>query len=170
MNLVPIVCTWTGEAWEPLQHFRTRCAEALEVGGRYRLEVRQERSQASHSHYFAAVNEAWVNLPDNQAERFPSSEHLRKYALIRAGYRDERSISCSTKAEAQRVAAFVKPVDDHAIVLVREQLVVIYTAKSQSAGAMNKREFEESKAAVLQILAGMIGVQVAELKERGRAA
>lgn len=58
------------------------------VGQVYFLEHREERSSASHAHYFACVADAWMNLPDALAERFPTPEALRKYALIMTGYRD----------------------------------------------------------------------------------
>src|SRR3546814_9642927 len=59
--------------------------------------------------------------------RFATPDHLRRWALIRAGYRDERSIVCASKAEAQRLAAFIKPMDDYAVVLVSEAVVKVCT-------------------------------------------
>jgi hypothetical protein len=140
------------------------------VGQTYPLIVHEERSTASHSHYFAAVNEAWKNLPEDEAERFPTSEHLRKWALIKAKYADERSVVCSTKAEAQRVAAFVKPLDDYAVVIVSGATVSMFTAKSQSARAMDKAEFQKSKQDVLDIVAAMIQVTPKELSSNVGAA
>jgi hypothetical protein len=126
---------------------------------------------ASHNQYFAAVTEAWKNLPEEYADQFPSVDHLRKWCLIKAGYRDERTIACSSKAEAQRIAAFIKPMDSFAVVVVREATVAVYTAKSQSMKAQGKKDFQESKAAVLEILAGMIGTSSETLKNNaGQAA
>lgn len=127
-------------------------------GESYRLGVIEERSANSHSHYFAALNEAWMNLPDDMAERFPTVEHLRKYALIQAGFRDERSIACASKAEALRIAAFIKPMDGYAVVIVREAVVTVLTAKSQSMKAMGKEDFQQSKQKVLDLVSVMIGV------------
>jgi hypothetical protein len=118
---------------------------------------------ASHRHFFAAVYDAWLNLPEKEAERFASADHLRKYALIRAGFRDERTLTCASKAEALRVAAFVKPMDDYAIVAVSEAVVRVYTAKSQNLRAMGRKVFAESKDAVLEVLAGMIEVDREQL-------
>jgi len=147
---------WDGEAMRPM---RSRLADReYVVGEKYRLGVIEDRSANSHSHYFAALHEAWTNLPDDQAERFPTVEHLRKYALIQSGFRDERSIACASKAEALRVAAFIKPMDEYAVVIVREAVVLVYTAKSQSMKAMGKAAFQESKSKVLEIVSIMIGV------------
>ena len=98
---------------------------ALVVGEEYRVDPEEERSIASHNHFFMAVNEAWRNLPEHLTEQFPTSESLRKRALIKAGYFDSRSIACSTKAEALRVAAFVRPMDEHAVVVVSKAVVSV---------------------------------------------
>ncbi|MDO8534121.1 MAG: hypothetical protein Q7S17_05190 [Xanthobacteraceae bacterium] len=134
------------------------------VGETYWMVPHEERSTASHAHYFAAVNEAWQNLSDEQALRFPTAEHLRKWALIEAGYRDERSIVASSKAEAQRLAAFIKPMDEYAVVTVTDAVVRAYTAQSQSYRAMNRKTFQESKDKVLAVVAGLIGVTADELR------
>ena len=86
---------------------------------------------------------------------------MRKWALIRTGFRDERSIVCASKAEAERVAAFVKPMDDFAIVIAHEASVLVYTAKSQSMKAMGAKEFQRSKEAVLDYCQGMIDARAA---------
>lgn len=137
----------------------------------YRLGVIEERSANSHSHFFAALNEAWQNLPEALAEQFPTVEHLRKYALIKAGFYDEKSLVCSSKAEAQRLAAFVKPMDGYAVVTVSEAVVRVFTAKSQSKRAMGAKDFQDSKQKVLDLVSAMIGSSSAQLaKNAGRAA
>lgn len=161
----PIAFRWTGEAMVPSH--QVVADRHFVIGERYTLIQHEERSQASHAHFFACVADVWQNLPEAEAERFSTAEHLRKWCLIKAGYRDERTIVASSKAEAQRIAAFIKPMDEFAIVTVSEATVVVYTAKSQSLKAMGKREFQASKDAVLQIAAEMIGAQPDQL---GRAA
>jgi hypothetical protein len=131
------------------------------------LELSANRSLATHNHFFAALADAHANLPHDLADRWPTSEHLRKYALIRTGYRDERSIIAASKAEARRVAAFIKPMDEFAVVSVHDAAVVVWTAKSQSMKAMGKKAFGESKNAVLSFVAELIGVTPEQL---GKAA
>lgn len=154
----PLIFEWTGEAMVPLPRFRKAADEAFVVHERYRMTIEEERSMRSHRHYFAMLHDAWMNLPEDQAERFPTSEHLRKWCLIRAGYSDERSIVCASKAEAQRVAAFIRPIDSYAIVTVSEAVVRVFTAQSQSVKAMGHKVFQQSKDKVLEIAAGLIGV------------
>lgn len=167
----PIRCLWDGEAFVPERRFGPLCDRHFIVGEAYPLVVQEQRSQASHSHYFAALHDAWANLPEHLAERFVTAEHLRRYALIKAGYRDERTIVAASKAEALRLAAFVRPMDEFAVVTVSEAVVTVYTAKSQSLRAMGRADFQASKDAVLGIVADMIGTAPATLRrEAGRAA
>jgi hypothetical protein len=139
------------------------------IGEEYTLVEEEQRSMASHGHYFASISECWRSLPEAGAERFPTSESLRKYALIKAGYRDERSIACASKDEARRLAAFIKPMDDFAVVIVSDATVTVYTAKSQAMRAMGKKVFAESKDAVLRVLSEMLGVDVGQIPQREAA-
>lgn len=171
MNTAPLTTRWTGEALQPIGRSAKEADAYFVIGQTYRIVEHQERSQASHNHFFAAVHEAWSNLSDEQFERWPSAEHLRKWALVKAGYFDERSIVCASKAEAARVAAFVKPMDEFAIVTVSLAVVRVFTAKSQSTKAMGRKDFNESKQKVLDVIAGLIGVSTGDLRENaGRAA
>lgn len=163
----PIIFQWDGDAMRPIRSFTRLANEQFVVGQEYRLVQEAGRSKRSHDHYFACVEDAWQNLPERWDGRFPTADHLRKFALIRAGYRDERSIVASNKAEAQRVAAFVKPMDEFAVVVVTEAVVTVYTAKSQSRKAMGGPVFQKSKQDTLDVLAEMVGVKATDF---GRAA
>lgn len=162
-----VPCRWDGRALVPL---RADLARAELVAGEIYIAVPPGgRSQASHNHYFAAVAEAWRNLPDAAAANMPTPEHLRKFALIKAGYRDIRSIVCASRAEALRLAAFIRPMDEYAVVTVSGAAVSVATAQSQSIRAMGKAEFEASKAAVLDVVAEMIGITVDDLSQNASA-
>lgn len=159
MSNTPIAMQWDGEVMVPASPFwAARANKAFAVGETYRMAEHHERSQASHNHYFAAVNEAWKNLPDYLLAEYPTAEHLRKKILIQCGYADERSIVLASKQEAQKVAAFVKPADDYSIVVVRDDVVRVYSAKSQSLKAMGKADFALSKQAVLDKLDDLLNV------------
>lgn len=167
----PVPCVWNGEAFEPLKRFAQHCDRVYAVGELYPLVVHEERSAESHKHYFAAVNEAWKNLPhDVTAERFPTAEHLRKWALIKAGYADVMPIACASRAEALRAAAMARGLDEFAVVAIVGATVQIYRAQSQSQRAMGKKAFQESKTRVLDIVAAMIGVDSATLTANTRRA
>jgi hypothetical protein len=168
---LPIYTRWTGEAFVPLGRSKAECDATRVVGEVYRLIDHHDRSEASHNHYFAALTDAWRNLPEDQSERFPTPEYLRKWALIQCGFRDERSIVCGSNDMALRIAAFIKPMDEYAVVIVVHSVVRVYTAKSQSMRAMGKEDFQASKEAVLGYVAAMIGTTADELaKNAGQAA
>ena len=165
----PIVFEFDGEVMRPQQRYAWQARRLFAVGAAYPLVIHEERSDATHRHYFAAINEAWKNLPEALSKKHPSAEHLRRWALVKAGYADERSIVCDSNAEALKVAAFIKPMDDYAVVIVRDEVVRVFTAKSQSARAMDKKSFQESKSAVLEIVAELIGVDVQTLSSNSNS-
>jgi len=167
----PIRAVWDGESFTPRGRY-TRIADAhYVIGQEYQLVEHQDRSAKSHRHFFAEVREAWLNLPDEMAERFPSPEHLRAYALIKGGFCDTQTYVCGSRAEALRWAANLRPIDEYSIITVEGSTVIRYTAQSQSMRAMGKRTFQDSKNAVLDVLAAMLDVAPATLSENaGRAA
>jgi hypothetical protein len=57
--------------------------------------------------------------------------------------------------------------DDFAVVIVREAVVLVWTAKSQSVKAMGAKDFQQSKSDVLDFLADLIGVSSDELAKHG---
>ena len=161
----PLAFRWDGEHMTPL---RPKTAdEHFVIGQIYVLSELEDRSPQSHRHYFAALREAWSNLPEAAAKRFQSPEALRKFALISCGYADQRQIVAASKAQAETLATFVGSCLPYAVVTVEERVVTVFTAHSQSRGAMSKARFAASKDAVLGFVAGMIGVKPEDL---GRAA
>ncbi|CAN7453175.1 hypothetical protein LJR235_002926 [Pararhizobium sp. LjRoot235] len=125
-----------GEFKAPSPHWAREADKEFVVGENYRLAEHHDRSDATHAHYFAVVNETWHSLPDGLMDEYPTAEHLRKKMLVKCSYADERSIVCASKQEARRVAAFIRPMDQYAVVSVREAVVRVYTAQSQSYKAM----------------------------------
>jgi hypothetical protein len=158
---------WNGAVLIPL---RPDAAGAMfQVNGRYHLEAHFERSSARHRAYFAQLNEAWHSLPESGRDELPSPEHLRKFALIKTGWRNERNLVLGSNKEALRVAAFFAPLDEFAMVLPQGHRVVIWTAKSQSYRSMERDDFNRSMDDVLAYVANLIGVTRAELEEASAA-
>lgn len=167
----PIAVRWDGDAFVPIsQRFARQADKDFVIGEVYHMVVEEPRSANSHKHYFAAITEAWRNLPESMDGRFPTADHLRSFALCMTGYRDERHIVCSSRAEALRLAAFIRPMDEFAIVSVDAACVTVWTAKSQNLRAMNKATFQASKTAVLAYLADMLSVPADVLRRQGEAA
>lgn len=161
MHTTPVLLQYDGDGiFVPCSPFHARSADKhYVVGERYRMVEQHERSDVSHNHFFASIKNGFDNLPDDLHEDFPTTEHLRKKALIRKGYCDERSIVCASKAEALRLAGFIRPMDDYAIVTARESVVRVWTAKSQSKRAMGAAEFQKSKQDVLDFIDDLLGVE-----------
>ena len=171
-TIPPVQFAWDGESMTPTTPFMARLADQhFVIGAEYRLVEDHARTEKTHNHYFASVADAWRTLPEHLAEEYPTAEHLRKKALIRCGYADERTIVCASKAEAQRVAAFVRPMDHYAIVTVNEATVRVYTAQSQSKRAMGAKAFQQSKTDVFAFLDRLLGVPTGDTKRHaGQAA
>lgn len=168
-----IACTWTGREFVPARRFIERAEREFIIGPAYWLNIEAERTEKSHKHEFAWLREAWKQIPDDLAEAYPTSEHLRKRALIQAGFFDEQIIDAGSNAAALRVAQGIRaiPGEDFSMVFVRGVFVIIRRAKSQAKRAMNAAEFQRSKTAVLEIVSELIGTDPATLQANaGRAA
>ena len=157
---------WDGESLIPSNQRWAQAADRqLIVGEHYMVREHAERSKEDHNHYFAILHRAWENLPEAHSG-LPysiSAEHLRAYALIRCGYADVKTFIGSSKAEAQRIASFIRPMDEFALVTVDGSTVTRLTAQSQSKRAMGHETFHESKQKVLEFLADLIGISADEL-------
>lgn len=168
-DIYPLTFQWDGEVMIPLNP--NRADKQYVVGETYRLVPSEERSSASHNHYFACLKDAFNSLPNELLDAYPTVTHLRKRALIKAGYRNERSIVCDSPAEAVKVAAFIEPMDDLAYITSHDNVVTIYTAKSQKIRAMGNKQFQASKDDVLRIVGELIGISADELRlNAGQAA
>lgn len=170
MSAPPIPCMWTGEAFQPLHNFRRKAEEHYGAGEVVSLVPHEDRSKASHDHFFVVVGEVFKSLPEHLTDTFRDQDHLRRWALIKAGIRDERTIVCASHAEALRVAAFIRPINPDAVVSVAGATVVELVAKSQSMKAMGKEAFQDSKDRVLEVLSDLVGVEAATLSRQSRAA
>lgn len=149
---------------EPLPEYLPLCLRQYQHNEHYRLIAEEERSAASHRHYFAVIHEAWQNLPEHLAARFPTAERLRHWCLVKCHYATEQTIVLETYHDAERFAEYISEKrDDDTFCQRSGNVVKIWTAKSQSTRSMDKKEFQDSKAAVLALLSEMIGTSATEL-------
>ena len=154
---------WTGNSWVPWKRFAATCDKEFAVGEDAWLERSEERSQNQHKATFAAINEAWKNLREDDAQRYLTPDRLRKHALIEAGYFTSAHYPCASRAEAVRWCQMLaKRNQDHRIILdgstIEERI-----PKSQSYRNMTKREFQASMNAVLDVCAALTGISADEL-------
>lgn len=183
MKIYPVVFHWLDvdvadqqgvmhatKAMVPIARYVNTAARQYHEGEEYPLVIMETRSRASHSQYFAALNDGFHNLPEKIAVRWPTAEHLRKWLLIETNWFDEAEIDCASPKHATQTAALIRSFDDYARISVHGAKVIIRRAKSQSIAAMGKQPFEASKKEVLDLLESFIGVSRGSLrKEAGRA-
>lgn len=177
-----VVCTWNGDAFAPLGSFLDDCRSAYQAGERIAL---QEAEEPDHSldkfraAYMAQVNETWANLSEAAARRYTSPTKLRRWALIKAGWRTERHMVLDTEANAITAASFLMRLNDEAIIVQRRNVVAVYLARSQKLrrkhhddddDRMTREEFKQSADDVLAILRETIHVTKADLERAGKVA
>lgn len=164
----PIAFRYTNGAMIP--RLRSQADRFYEEGESYVLEEYHSRSINSHNHFFATLNDAWMNLPERLAGEYPTAEHLRKRLLIQAGYCDEQKVVFSTANDAIKASAIALAHDDYIVADVSDRTLTIWTAKSQSVKAMGAKDFQASKSAVLEIAAQMIGTDTKTLTHNAATA
>lgn len=130
--------------------------------------MKPARSPRSERHYFACIQHAFENLPEEYAQEFADREQMRKYALITTNYYNAQDWVMDTRQDAAKLAAALRSVGEYSIVVVSECVVRRFTAISQSRNAMGKDAFQASKKAVLQWCADAIGVELEALTEMGK--
>ena len=129
------------------------------------FERNEERSQASHDHFFVWLEEAWLQLPENLVSEYPTVESLRAKALIRTGFCHETDTVCENRREAAAIAGYIKRTKPYTIVEIRDNIIKEYSAKSQSRRSMRKKEFQDSKDKVMSFVSDLIGVTPEQLRE-----
>lgn len=159
------------KAMVPQPKYHNLAARQFTEGEEYTLAQIEERSMASHSQYFAALNDYYENLPETVSARWPSREHFRKWCLVECGFFDEKEFDMASERHAKALGAFIRTEDEYARIVVRGTKVIVRRPKSQSLSAMGKEEFQASKQAVLELAAEFVGVAPSKMmKEAGRHA
>ena len=173
----PVLCFWDGEVFRPNPSFAKYCDREYVVGEIYPMLPVEERSQASHNHYFAALAEGFNNLSEENANRFPSVEHLRHWALVQCGFATETNFVLANSKEARKLAADIRKRDPYAVIVMSKDdrladrsssVVKVFDAESQSVAAMKRERFEQSKRDVLDLVAAMARTTPAQLYKEGR--
>jgi phosphatidylserine/phosphatidylglycerophosphate/cardiolipin synthase-like enzyme len=154
-----LICRWSGKAFHPLGAHARRAAETLTDGERVEIDMRRERSGASHRQFFVTIRDLWATLPERLADApyATSPEALRKHALIATGWADVQTMDAGSAAAAQRVAAALSAVHrDYCVTQMRGPVVRCFTARSQSYRAMPRGEFQRSKDDALSWIEGLL--------------
>ena len=119
--------------------------------------------------FFAQLRDVHGNLSDEHRRRFPSSETLRKHALIAIGHCDVMTVIAGSKAAAPGVAAALKSKDHYCIIDIRGDVLTMYTARSMARRALLKKQFHEVAEKVWAWVYEQTGID-ADRSEMARAA
>lgn len=167
MTIPSMRFAWDGESMRP---FTPKLADKhFVIGCDYVLSEKRDRSDKSHSQFFACLQWAHDNLPDELAEALPDPEDLRAKALIATGYATPRQFVARTNAEALKIAAFISVYSGYRVLSIHENIVTELQAKSQSYKAMGAEEFKASKKDVIEYCSALIGVTVEALVKASKA-
>ena len=162
---------WRDGVFVPQGRTAMFCDQEFGEGEVVTFERHEQRSMASHNHYFACIQEAFNNLPEAD-NRFPNPDALRKWALIKNGFCTEASVVCDSPEQARAVAAFMGYTEG-VVIVVRDNVIKRYVARSQAMtgpNAMSKQEFQNSKDLVLDTIAELIRVKRSRLEKAGERA
>lgn len=151
----PVFLKWNGAVFVPEPSFKAYCGREYAIGEVYPMTPVEERSQASHNHYMAAVHEGFNNLSEENAKKFPTETHLRKWALVQCGYCTETNYVLANDKEARKMADYIRRRDDYTVMRINGNVLIVWDAESQSKAAMKKERFEQSKHDVLDLIASM---------------
>jgi hypothetical protein len=167
----PILFVRVDNHMVPLPRFQRLFDEQFAVNEEYPLIIIEERSLASHNNYFAQLHEGYLNLAEEYAQEFDSEDHLRHWCLCKAGFCTQTRYVMNTAEDARKLREAMKRENRSTIIAVAGNVATVYTPFSQSMPAMKKQDFEDSKRAVLDLVASMARTTPAELKKNaGRSA
>lgn len=176
MKIEPVGFIWDGRSMIPLDRYRALANRQFRPGKEYALIPHQGRSAKAHGTYFKCVEVCWQNLPehwqrqrDSNMERFPTAEHLRKWALIMEGFADEHTMACDSEEKAREVAALCRSLDGYAVIRVSADVVIVWTAQSQDHHHMGHEDFQRSVDKVLGRLSDMLGISTDDLVQNAKA-
>lgn len=156
----------------PHARFGALCKRQFEVAEDYVLGPVDGIPSRSRAPLFIAARDAWNNLPEEDT-RFPSDEHLRKKALVMAGWAYHHQAPFETVEDAKAHAIGLRRVDEYAVIVRKGCVVDCWIAKSISAGTpgLTKEKFQEVKTKALDWMATLARTTRAELEANaGRAA
>jgi hypothetical protein len=119
--------------------------------------------------FFACIRDAHANLRPEHLGRFPDSEALRKASLIAAGHCDVATICAGSKEAALEFASYLHSRDRYCLVTVSGDVLMVYTARSMSRRALQKKEFLDVADRVFAWVRDTTGIDPGR-SEEGRAA
>jgi hypothetical protein len=169
LRIRPVEFIWDGNVMIPNPRFKRLCDQQFAINEAYPLVILENRSMASHNHYFAALQEGFNNLAEEYAQEFDSAEHLRHWCLCKSGFCTTTTYVLNTAEDARKLRDALKKENASTIVGVTGNVAKVYTPESQSMAAMKRERFEASKTAVLELVASMARTTPTQLKKEAKS-
>lgn len=159
------------------RYARAAASEFGEPDSEHVIVVYEERNMKFHNKCFAALHDAWVNLPETTSARFPTEEHFRKWLLAnKSDFFDEIERDFPKLEEARAYGIGVRAGSPYATIkgpfrTAGGWKMIVRRPRSQKLSKMSPRDFEESMTQILDAAGEFVGVKRGELlKNAGRAA
>lgn len=160
---------WTGGAIVPDGKSSWEAVKKLHPHERLRVVCSKPRNYDRHRLYFAVIDRAFDNWPEQHEFRAETSEHLRHFLQIKAGYKNVETheldmaspekIALSTRvilaSALQKPYPFVRSYGDK---------VAIFTSKSIDYGTLDEAAFKPVLDAVFSVIEAELGVSIEQMK------
>lgn len=151
----------------PEGRFKALCERQFVLDETYAWGPVDNVDNGSRGAFFASVRETWNSLAEDD-ERFPSHEHLRKRALVAAGWCLHSQTVMDTPKDARQLAIQSRKLDEYAVIQVKANVVDVYIAKSIAHGQITAEEWRVVKPRALDWVAAQINVKRTELEHHSK--
>ena len=158
--------------WAMIPHarFNALCKRQFVGNEDYALGPVEGVPTKSRAAFFACIGEAWDQLADDN-QRYPSKEHLRHVALVKAGWATHSQTVMETPKDARLFAIGMRKASEYAVIVVKGCVVDVWVAKSIATGQIHGDKWKEIMGKALDWVATLARTTRAELEANaGRAA
>lgn len=165
----PVQFIWTDEGvMKPLPRFKTLCDRQYAVGEEYALGPIDNIPSKSRAGFFVDLHNAWSTMQEGD-NRFPSETHLRKRALIAAGWATHTQTVLDTPKDAQKSKIMLNRVEEYALVTIGGCVVDVWIAKSIANGQITAEQWRVVKPKALAWIAEQANTTVEDLQNFRKA-
>lgn len=140
-----------------------------------KCKITKKRSSPHHRLFFAALQAAYDNWPEDHTEQFANKEELRGWLLCKAGYHDCIKLELDHPDYASKCAemfsVFIEKAFGHRAIFFKSHssLLVGFVPKSIAWDKMEQSEFTELTKKVSDVLNAECNMSLDDFK-RGQAA
>lgn len=140
--------------------------------------IKAPRSPADHRRFFGVIRAAFHHWPEAHDFQPDSDQHLRKWLLCRAGYRDVTTIPCEfaehepavLKLVALAAEGAVKAAKGHAFIRPHGAGIAVFSAKSIKWDELDQKAFGKVREAVEEVIRAEIGIDPDQLLKEAETA